>query len=276
LQNHLGEVESNCTSLKIRRKLERIELLRLLLFAGLIIFFICFPYSAFSQSPDPLIQKLDSHYYYPSQLGLRSLAARITWLQKDLTASPQKLISHPEVLFSWNIESDVRIFEVDPRRKGLDENRKEEIENFFQNYREVILPRSLGQTLSGYKFIRSQKSPSLITVEYQSLHKQDEVQKYILEIDTKFWRLFKINIQKKSPPYRATSKFKYIKKEGQWLVSETLARFEMGKDSYSEKTSYTYQKTMKFWLPSKINQVFKKGDDVLHNYQFLINDHLIK
>jgi len=219
---------------------------------------------------------LDSRYYYPSQLGLKSLAARITWLQKDLAASPQKFISHPKVLFRWNKESDARIFEIDPRRKGLDDNRKEEIENFFQNYREVLLPRSLGQTLSGYKFIRSQKSSSLTTIEYQSIHKQDEVQKYVLEIDSKFWRIFKINIQKKSPPYRVTSKFKYIEKEGQWLVSETLARFELGKDSYSEKTSYTYQKTKQFWLPAKINQVFKKGDDVLHYYQFLISDYLIK
>ena len=250
-------------------------MLRFLLFLSVSSLLINLPYSALSQSTDPLLQKLDSHYYYPSQLGLKKLTAKVKWLQKDLAASQLNFISHPEVLFFWNIESGERRFQVDPRLKELTETRREEIKKFFLNYQEVILPRSLNQTLSGFKFNGTKKSPSQTIAEYQSPRNQDENQKYILNIDPKHWRISKFDIERKVPPYKVVSHFKYIQKESRWLVSETLARFDLGRDSYSETTSYTYQKISGFWLPVKINQTFKKGHDVVHSYRFLFSDYQI-
>jgi hypothetical protein len=234
------------------------------------------PRSALPQTPDPLLQKLDSYYYYPSQLGLNKLTVKVRWLQKDLAASPSRFISHPEAQFSWDTANDVRVFQVVSDRKELSQTQKEEVENFFQNYKEVILPRRLTQTLSGFKQNQPSNAFFKTTVEYQSPYKHDEIQTYSLDINSEYWRISQITLARKSPPHNVNSKFKYIQKEGKWLVSETLTRFNVGKNTFFEKTSYTYQKTMGFWLPSKINQVFKKGDDVLHNYQFLISDYLIK
>lgn len=259
-------------NIKSHRNNKRTCIFQLLLFFSI---FFNLPYSAFAQSPDPLLQKLDSYYYYPPQLGLNKLTAKVQWLQKDLAASPPKFISHPDVLFSWNAGSDARVFQIKSEREGLSQTQREEVESFFQNYREVILPRSLSQTLSGFKSNQANKSFFKTTVEYQSPYKHDEIQTYSLDINSERWRISKITIERKTPPYNVTSEFKYIQKEGKWLVSETLARFDLERDPYSETTSYTYRKTMGFWLPVKIDQVFKKGRDVVHSYRFLISDYQI-
>ena len=231
--------------------------------------------SAFCQAPDSLLQKLDSHYYYPSQRGLKKLSVKVKWLQKDLASSQLNFISHPGVLFSWNIQTGERRFQIDPRLKGLTDARIEEINNFFLNYREVILPLSLNQTLSGYQFKGTKKSFTHTLAEYQSLRNQEENQKYILKIDSEHWRISKFEIERKAPPYRINSHFKYIQRDGKWLVSETIARFDLGKSSYSEITSYTYRKIGRFWLPARINQVFKRGSDEVHSYSFLFTDYQI-
>jgi hypothetical protein len=258
-----------------RGRIRNTPFLHSFLIFGILIFFIANPRSALTQTPDPLLQKLDSHYYYPSQLGLNKLTAKINWLQKDLTASSSRFISHPEAFFSWNAKNDVRVFQVATDRKKLSPTQKEEVEHFYQNYKEVILPRRLTQTLSGFTHNRSSKAFFKTTVDYQSPYKHDEIQTYSLDINSEKWRISQINIVRKNPPYNVTSKFKYIQKEGKWLVSETLARFDLGKNSFSEKTSYIYQKIQGFWLPVKINQIFKKGDALLHNYRFLVSEHRI-
>lgn len=260
---------------RIRQNTSCVYSLRVLIFFSILNIFINPLHSAFPQTPDPLLQKLDSRYYYPSQLGLKKLTAKVKWLQKDLASSQLNFISHPEILFSWNVKSGERRFQIDPRLKELTETRRKEIKNFFLNYQEIILPRSLGQTLSGFKFNGEKKSSSQTIAEYQSPRGQDANQKYILEIDSEHWRISRFNIQRKNPPYNVISHFKYLQKEGQWLVSETLARFDLGRDSYSETTSYSYQKVMGFWLPVKINQVFKKGHDEVHTYRFLFSDYQI-
>jgi hypothetical protein len=275
LRKFLQGVKTNHSHTGVREKTGSPCFLKFLLFFGILSLVVNFPHSAFSQSQDPLLQKLDSHYYYPSQLGLKKLTAKIKWLQKDLRASQPKFVSHPDVVFYWDIQSRQRIFQVDPLLKGITETQREKTKKFFLNYREVILPRMLNQTLSGFKFNGAKKSPSQTMAEYQSPQKQDEVQKYILEINSEFWRIPKINIERKSPPYRVTSHFKYIQKEGKWLISETLSRFDLGKKSYSEKTSYTYQTFSGYWLPVEINQIFKKGQEDVHSYRFLINKYQI-
>ena len=226
----------------ITRKTGQVFSLQLLLVFSFSSFLLSFSNTAFSQPRDPLLQKLDSHYYYPSQLGLKKVAVKIKWLQKDLEASQLSFISHPEVLFFWNAESGERRFQVDPRLKNLTEARRAEIENFFLNYKEAILPRRLSQTLAGFKFNRSDKAYFKTTAEYQALFKSDEIQKYSLDINSEHWRISRIDLKRKSQPYNVISDFKYIQKEGKWLVSETLARFDVDRDSYTEKTSYTYQK----------------------------------
>jgi hypothetical protein len=264
--------KTKSVNIKTHEKTKHDRLLRILLFFSIL---INLPSPVFSQAPDPLLQKLDSHFYYPSQLGLNKLTAKIQWLEKDLSASQPKFISHPEVLFSWNAKHDARVFQVVTDRKELSQTHKEEVENFFQNYKEVILPRRLAQTLSGFKHNRSSKAFFKTTVEYQSPYTHDEIQTYSLDINSEYWRISQITIARKNPPYNVISKFKYIQKEGKWLVSETLARFNLGKNSFFEKTSYTYQRIQGFWLPVKINQIFKKGNTTLHNYRFLVREHQI-
>ena len=199
-QRNFYAVQKNGLTINIPGRTRTACFLQFLLFFGISILLINLPHSAFAQSPDPLLQKLDFHYYYPSQLGPKKLTARVRWLQKDLGPSQPKFISHPEVLFSWNVESDARVFRVDSDRKVLSEVQREEIENFFQNYREVILPRRLSQTLSDFKFNGTEKGPSQTTVEYRSLQEQDEIKKYILEIDSKHGRISKFGIERKTPP----------------------------------------------------------------------------
>ena len=172
------------------------------------------PLLRFSSISDPLLQKLDSRYYYPSQLGLKKLKAKVKWLQKDLTSSQLDFISHPEVLFSWNAESGERSFQIDPRLKGLTETRREEIKNFFLNYREVILPRSLSQTLSGFKLNRTEKTlhrpPSNIN------HSRSR-----MELKSIFWKSiqnigeYPKSISKETlHRIEVVSHFKYIQREG--------------------------------------------------------------
>ena len=266
-------MQNNSLTTKPQGRTKRFYFSLYLLLLGVLSPFL--PCSAFSQSSDPLIQKLDSYYYYPSHLGLKKLTAKIHWLQKDLKAAESKFISHPAVLFSWDTQSDVRLFQVDPKIKGLAKNKKEEIESQLRNYGEVLLPRSLSQTLAGFKPKQADKAFFKTTVVYQSPYKSDEIQTYSLDIDSEQWRISKIDIARRTPPHNVTSRFKYIQKEGKWLTSETLARFDLGGVSYSEKTSYTYRKIMGFWLPVKIDQDFKKGRDVMHSYRFLLSDHQI-
>lgn len=275
MQQTSHNTKTICFNDRIQRKTRRACFLRFLLPFGILSLLIHLPYTGFSQSRDPLLHKLDAHYYYPSQLGLEKLTAKIKWLQKDLSVSQSKFISHPEVLFSWDTRSDARAFQVDPRLKGLTETQKGEIENFFVNYRDVVLPRSLSQTLFGFKSNQENKAFFKTTVEYQSPYKHEEIQTYSLDINAEYWRISKINIERKTPPHNVISHFRYIQREGKWLVSETLARFDLGKDSYSEKTSYSYQKQLGFWLPVKIDQIFKKGQDVVHSYRFLLSDYQI-
>lgn len=270
------------SNIKTQGKTRRSRLFRFLLIFCFSCIPIHLPDPAFSQSPDitfqkpdTLLQKLDSHYYYPSQLGLKKLRARVKWLEKDLASSQLNFISHPEVLFFWSVESGMRQFQVDPRFKDLTDDRKEEIKNFFLNYREVILPRKLNQTLSGFNFKGTQKFSSQTIAEYESPRSNDDNQKYFLNIDQKHWRISKFNIERKAPPYQVVSHFKYIQKEGRWLVSETLARFDLGRDSYLETTSYTYRKIDGFWLPKKISQTLKKGADLVRSYRFLLSDYHI-
>lgn len=266
---------TNCFNPNSQGKSKRTCLLQLLIFFGILSFVIIFPNSIFSQSQDSLLHKLDSHYYYPSQLGLKKITAKVQWLQKDLKSSRPKFVSHPEVIFYWDVQSRERIFQVDPKLQGISETQREEIRNFFLNYREVILPRRLTQTLSGFKLNRMKETSLQTIAEYQSPDMNDEIQKYNVEVDSKLWRISKINIKRKSPPYRVVSHFKYIQKEGRWLTSETLAEFDLGKHSYSERTTYSYQNTSGFWLPVKIDQTFKKGRENIHSYQFLINQYQI-
>jgi len=143
------------------------------------------------------------------------------------------------------------------------------------NYKEAILPRRLSQTLSGFKLNQSNKAYFKTTAEYQSLFKSDEIQKYSLDINSEHWRISRIDLKRRTQPHNVISDFKYIQKEGKWLVSETLAHFDVNRDSYTEKTSYTYQKIMGFWLPVKINQVFKKGNQIQYHYRFILSDYQI-
>ena len=197
------------------------------------------------------------------------------WLQKDLASSQLNFISHPEVLFSWNAGTGERRFQIDSRLKGLTESRRDEITNFFLNYQEIIVPRNLSEKLSGYNFNGAEKSPAQTIAEYQSHRIQDENQKYILRIDSKLWTVSRFDIERNAPPYNVVSHFKYIQKEGRWLVSETLARFDLGRDSYSEITSYTYRKIDGYWLPVRVDQTFKKGRDLMSSYRFLLSDYQI-
>ena len=87
---------------------------------------------------------------------------------------------------------------------------------------------------------------------------------YELLVDTDKWRLVGLRVMQKHEPRSVKGKFLYTRKEGQWVVAETLSNFSIGGQKYSEKTEYTYKKFKSFWLINKVRQtVQQNGHDIL-------------
>ena len=74
------------------------------------------------------------------------------------------------------------------------------------------------------------------------------------EIQKKHWK------HQKNDPKEVEGSFKYIHRDGKWLVTESLSTFTLGETTFSEKTSFLFKKVAGFWLAHKITQTVKRGD----------------
>ena len=54
-----------------------------------------------------LLNKLDSHYYYPQKKGLTSISAKLTWEQQDTSAKKTFFIKRPDFRFKGELSDHI-------------------------------------------------------------------------------------------------------------------------------------------------------------------------
>ena len=54
-----------------------------------------------------LLNKLDSHYYYPQKKGLTSISAKLTWEQQNTSAKNTFFFKKPDFLFKGELSDHI-------------------------------------------------------------------------------------------------------------------------------------------------------------------------
>ena len=235
--------------------------------------FCCFPASVFSQNvSNHLLKKLDSFYYYPQKNGLTGLVATVV-LETKLS-SDNTLKKSPPVKFAWNSVSDKRTFRVVDESLNVSEQEQKSLLQFFSNYKEVLLPQTLVQKFSRYSGKVSQGKYGT-RLEFEINDFQEGMSRYSLFINGKLGNVSRMVIDRIEAPTKISGAFKYVKKNNRWLVSESVARFNLGNQSYMEKTRYYYARIENVWLVNRIDQTLMRENKKLSRYIFRIKDYLL-
>ncbi len=243
------------------------------LFLGILSICCCIPASVFAQKKsNQLLKKLDSSYYYPQKNGLTGLVATVVWEKGAHGSAAFK--KNPQVKFSWNSVSDKRAFRVIGESLKISKEEQNGLLRFFSNYKESLLPQTLIQKFSRYPS-RIARSKFGTRIDFDIIDFQDGMSRYSLFINDKLRNVSRILIDRIEAPTKVAGAFKYIEKNGHWLVSESVARFNFGGQSHIEKTLYYYRQIENIWLVSRIDQKLTKEDKQISRYIFRIKDYLL-
>jgi hypothetical protein len=219
-----------------------------------------------------ILRKLDSAYYYPQKNGLTGLIATVVWEKGVFGGDNYK--KSPSVKFSWNNVSDNRTFKVTGQSLKLPPKKQAGLLQFFSNYKEVLLPQTLTKKFSGYPGkVTHGNFGSRINLEIRDF--KDGVSRYSLFVNDKLRNVSRMLIDRIEAPTKVFGAFKYIQKNGRWLVSESIARFDLGGEPYVEKTRYYYGQIENIWLVNRIDQTLIKGGKELSRFIFKIKDYLL-
>ena len=92
-----------------------------------------------------LLNKLDSHYYYPQKEGLTSLVADLLWEQQDTSSEQIKFLKKPNFQFKGKLKNHSYEKKIinSPRNSNLSGAEKTEHINVLNNYLDVFLPNTL-------------------------------------------------------------------------------------------------------------------------------------
>ncbi len=216
-----------------------------------------------------LIQKLDSHYYYPQHEGIKKLSFSIHWAQLDPFADTEdkKLLNNPTVQFNWKVGQDKPDFEIDESAGNLSPIRELEILRFMSQYAEVFLPVPLNKTLEDYDFKGKKQKKNLLEARF-STNTPKPILQYEFKIDLKSWVIHTIRVQRQHSPFNVTSYLKYADRGGKSQVLESRSRFELNGKQYEETLEFFYDQVEGYWLPTRVRQQLKEGTKLANSYIF--------
>ena len=221
---------------------------------------------------DQVISSLDKHYYYPQRAGLTRLVAHVEWLSMDVASETRSFFPNPGFHFVWEKDpgGSRRHFKVTGNSGLLSSEQTNHILHILKNYKDHLVPRTLKKKLAKYRGkIRNPKKETInLSLETQAA--DEAIQRYEFLIDSKSWRIQKIQVHQKSDPKKVEGSFKYIHRDGKWLVTESLSTFTLGEITFSEKTNFLFKKVAGFWLAHKITQTVKQGDRTELSYIFKV------
>jgi len=231
---------------------------------------------------DGILTRLDKNYYYPQQIGLSKLRARVIWEQLDVASSSEKFLRNPDFMFSWmdNGGVETRDFKIIGNPDKYSIERKLELESQIKNYGELIIPLTLMQKFSKYsRSCYSSKCSELAQwgkkrerLILRADSDEESVTSYFLVIDKKEMKIDKIRFKQQSAPHKVNGTFRYEKLDGKWVIAESKSRFTMGELDYEEKSTYRYKKFDEIWLVHRIDQVLKQGNKISQFHRFKIMD----
>ncbi len=224
-----------------------------------------------------LLNKLDSHYYFPQKKGLTSISAKLTWEQQDTSAKNTFFFKKPDFRFKGELSD--HIFKKQIVSSGRDpkvsDNEKTEYINILNNYLDAFIPKTLYEQFLNFEGqIKHQQKKSLV-MHLREKASTENTKKYELFIDTKKWRISKIHIRQNQEPRSIEGKFFYTRRGSQWVVAETLSKFTVNNQTYIEKNEYTYKNLQNFWLVQKIKQTVKQDGHLIRSYRIQLNDYKV-
>ena len=224
-----------------------------------------------------LLNKLDSHYYYPQKKGLTSISAKLTWEQQDTSAKKTFFFKKPDFRFKGELSD--HIFEKkivsSGRNPNVSDNEKTEYINILNNYLDAFIPKTLYEQFLNYEGQIKHRQKKEIILELTGKTSIENTKQYELFIDAEKWRISKIHIRQNQEPRSIEGKFFYTRRGGQWVVAETLSEFTVNDQTYIEKTEYTYKNLQNFWLVKKIKQTVKQNGHLIRSYRIQLNDYKV-
>jgi hypothetical protein len=227
--------------------------------------------SAWGQSFNSVLSKLDQNYYYPQRQGLKSLSVRVQWEQLDVASGSGKFLRNPDFNFIWQLGAPGGLgrFELAEGQEHLSGDRVQELTEQISQFSEPIIPLTLQQKFSSFAGkVHAMAKNKLVVKLTQVSSDQD----YKLLVDAKEWVVGKLRFKQSRSPQSVEGEFSYLKLEGKPAISETRSRFEVGEREYLEVTRYTYKKLKGIWWVHRIDQTLKQEDHILQTYVFKLSD----
>ena len=224
-----------------------------------------------------LLNKLDSHYYYPQKKGLTSISAEIAWEQQDTSVKNTFFFKKPDFRFKGALSD--HIFEKkivnSVRNQNVSDNEKTEYINILNNYLDAFIPKTLYEQFLNYEGQIKRRNKKKIILELTGKTSIENTKQYELFIDGEKWRVSKIHIRQNQEPRSIEGNFFYTRRGSQWVVAETLSEFTVNNQTYIEKTEYTYKNLQNFWLVKKIKQTVKQDGHLIRSYRIQLNDYKV-
>jgi hypothetical protein len=227
--------------------------------------------SAWGQSLESVLSKLDKNYYYPQSQGLKSLSVRVQWEQLDVASGSGKFLRNPDFNFIWKIgvPGGLGRFELAKGQEHLSGDRVQELTQQVSQFSEPIIPLTLQQKFSNFSGkVHAMAKNKLVVKLTQVSSDQD----YKLLVDAKEWVIRKLRFQQSRSPKNVEGEFSYIKLEGKPAISESRSRFEVEGREYTEVTRYAHKKVKGIWWVHRIDQTLKQEDHILQTYVFKLSD----
>ena len=225
-----------------------------------------------NSNADQIISSLDKHYYYPQRAGLTRLVAHVEWLSMDVASETRSFFPNPGFHFVWEKDTggSRRHFKVTENSGLFSSEQTNHILHILENYKDHLVPRTLKKRFANYIGTTRNPKKETINLSLDTQAPDEAIQRYELLIDSKSWRIRKIQIHQKNKPKEVRGSLKYIHRDGKWLVTESLSTFTLGETTFSEKTNFSFKKVAGFWLAHKITQTVKRGDRTELSYIFKV------
>lgn len=222
-----------------------------------------------------LLNKLDSHYYYPQKKGLTSISAKLTWEQQDTSAKNFFFFKKPDFRFKGKLSN--HIFEKkivsSGKNQNLSNNEKTEYINILNNYLDAFIPKTLYEQFLNFEGQIKRRLKKKIILGFTAKTSNKNTKQYELFIDGEKWRILRIHIRQNQEPKSIEGNFFYTRRGSQWVVAKTLSEFTVNNQTYIEKTEYTYKNLQHFWLVKKIKQTVKQDGHLIRSYRIQLNDY---
>ena len=226
---------------------------------------------------EKVLNKLDAHYYYPHKKGLVNISAQLEWERQELTSEKKTVLKNPDFQFYGIFKDGTsrKGFIINENRVSLSDDEKARYMKTLNNFLDVFIPKTLQEKFSEYQGKGKFSGKGEMLLRFESVDSLDMGKHYELLVDSNKWRLAGLLIRQKHEPHSVKGKFVYTRKEGQWVVTESLSNFLIDGRKYSEKTEYTYKKIESFWLITKVKQTLQQDGQNVLLHRFLLSDYKI-